>query len=106
MASGRRWPTIDFDPGLPWRKFRQPGDPYTGKWLAQVFGDPETDSFEISVVREDNEQGRNSWGWFNDAKMLVCHNHLKVAPRLAPGLGPLMGSDCRKARQKPKRWQR
>lgn len=44
------------------------------KWRSQVFGKRCSPSWEISVVREDNEHGQKSWGWFGDSKLLVSHN--------------------------------
>ncbi len=46
----------------------------SGKWLVQVFGVECSDSWEISIVREDNVHGRKSWGWFDENKLLVSHN--------------------------------
>lgn len=43
-------------------------------WLVQVFGEKCSGDWEISVVRDDNELGRKSWGWFGAEKMLVSHN--------------------------------
>ncbi len=44
------------------------------KWIVNVKGGPGKPSFEISVVREDNEHGIASYGWFDDNKLLICHN--------------------------------
>lgn len=44
------------------------------KWLVQVFGEKGSDSWEISVVREDNEHGRRSWGWYDETKLRVSDN--------------------------------
>ena len=44
------------------------------KWIVQVKGEKCSNSFEISVVREDNKLGRKSWGWFDTDKLLVTHN--------------------------------
>ena len=43
-------------------------------WKVQVFGKPCSPSWEISVVRSDNEHGQKSWGWFDERKLLVSHN--------------------------------
>ena len=43
-------------------------------WLVQVKGDRCSGSWEISVVRVNNEHGQRSWGWFGDDKLLVSHN--------------------------------
>jgi hypothetical protein len=45
-----------------------------GKWIVQVKGERCSDSFEISVVREDNEHGRKSYGCFDGDKLLITHN--------------------------------
>lgn len=60
------------------------------KWLVQVKGDPNGARWEISVVREDNDHGRASWGWFDQNKLLVSHNGGPCDWPLAPGLGALM----------------
>lgn len=60
------------------------------KWIAQVFGDPSSESFEISVVREDNEHGRKSWGWFDERKLLISSSGGPCRTKLAPGLAALM----------------
>ena len=61
-------------------------------WVSQVLGDPNGDSWEISVVRKDREhgRGRRSWGWFGDDKLLISHNGGPCHWPLAPGLGVQM----------------
>lgn len=59
-------------------------------WLAQTLGDPNGKLWEISVVREDNDLGRRSLGWFNDQKLLISHSGSPCRWPLAPGLGPIM----------------
>ena len=44
------------------------------RWKVQVFGKRCSESWEISVIREDNEHGQKSWGWIDDRKLLVSHN--------------------------------
>lgn len=44
------------------------------KWKVQVFGKRCSSSWEISVVRLDNEHGQKSWGWFDEKKLLISHN--------------------------------
>lgn len=44
------------------------------KWSVYVFGERCSSSWEISVVREDNAHGKQSWGWFDERKLLVSHN--------------------------------
>lgn len=60
-----------------------------GKWIAQIKGDPNGTAWEISVVREDNEHGRLSWGWFDENKILISDSGSGQWP-LGKGLGPLM----------------
>lgn len=60
------------------------------KWLTQVLGDPDSGSWEISVVREDNYHGRKSWGWIDENKLLVSHNGGPCIWPLAKGLGSKM----------------
>lgn len=43
-------------------------------WEVQVKGEKCSASWEISVIRKDNEHGHRSWGWFDDTKLLVSHN--------------------------------
>jgi len=43
-------------------------------WKTQVKGIKCSDGFEISIVRESNKLGQESWGWFDDNKLLICHN--------------------------------
>lgn len=45
-----------------------------GPWKVQVKGERCGDSWEISVVRENNKHGQRSWGWFDEHKLLVSHN--------------------------------
>jgi len=60
------------------------------KWIPQIFGDPNGQAWEISVVLEDNEHGRKSWGWFGEDKILISHNGGPCNWPLGPGLGSLM----------------
>lgn len=59
-------------------------------WVAQVKGNPYGNSWEISVVRSDNEHGQLSWGWFDENKLLISHNGGPCRWPLAPGLAPLI----------------
>ena len=61
-----------------------------GKWETQSKGDPNGNSWEISVIRSDYEHGHQSWGWFDKNKLLISHNGGPCSWPLAPGLGPLM----------------
>ena len=48
---------------------------FKGKWVPHSKGAPGKNSFEISVVREDNDHGFKSYGWFkDDEKRLITHN--------------------------------
>lgn len=60
------------------------------KWIPQVFGNPDGESWEISVIREDNEHGRRSWGWFDQDKLNISHNGGPCRWPLGPGLGKFM----------------
>ena len=44
------------------------------EWVVNTKGGPSTDSFEISVLRADNKHGKESYGWFGKAKLLVSHS--------------------------------
>jgi len=45
------------------------------KWDVVIFGEKGHDEdFEISVVREDDTHGHESWGWFSDTKLLISHD--------------------------------
>jgi len=43
----------------------------TGNWIVETKGTPNSNTFEISVVREDNEIGRKSYGWYGPDKMYI-----------------------------------
>jgi len=60
------------------------------KWKVHIFGDPAGTEWEISIVREDNKNGQQSWGWFGEDKLLVSHNGGPCHWPLAPGLGVKM----------------
>lgn len=51
-----------------------PNQPFSALWEVQVKGRKYSSSWEISVIRKDNEHGHRSWGWFDDTKLLVSHN--------------------------------
>jgi len=44
------------------------------KWIASVKGQCNSGSWEISVLRADNEHGQRSYGWFDENKLLISHN--------------------------------
>ncbi len=58
---------------------------FSGRWLVQVLGEPDSESFELSIVREDFEHGRRSWGWFGRAKWFFCNQGPHMRMKLAPG---------------------
>ena len=60
------------------------------KWIVNIKGDVNSTSWEISVVREDNDHGKNSYGWFDENKLLVSHSGGPCRWALAPGLGEKM----------------
>ena len=44
------------------------------KWVVDVKGRAGSDSFEITVLRDDNEHGKRSYGWIGEDKLLITHN--------------------------------
>lgn len=44
------------------------------KWVVDVKGSAWAKSFEITVLRDDNEHGKRSYGWIDDDKLLITHN--------------------------------
>ncbi len=63
-------------------------EPTEDKWIAVVYGDPNGRSWEISVRRKSKYF--DSWGWFDENKLLVSHNGGPCDWPLAPGLGDIM----------------
>jgi hypothetical protein len=45
-----------------------------GKWIVNIKGAADSTSFEISVLRENNAFGQDSFGWFDADKKLITHN--------------------------------
>jgi hypothetical protein len=43
-------------------------------WEVHTKGGPNRSSFEIAVLRSDNQHGKASYGWFDSDKLLVSHN--------------------------------
>ena len=43
-------------------------------WKVNVFGKANSDSFEISVIRDTYKHGMRSYGWFCKDKLLITHN--------------------------------
>ena len=44
------------------------------KWKVQVFGKRGAKEWEISVVKESNTHGQQSWGWFGPDKIRISDN--------------------------------
>lgn len=44
------------------------------KWVVATKGGPSVDSFEISVLRDDNKHGKASYGWFDKDKLLISQS--------------------------------
>lgn len=44
------------------------------KWVVSCKGSIERKSYELSIVREDNQHGLISWGWLDTtSKLLISH---------------------------------
>jgi hypothetical protein len=43
-------------------------------WEVCIKGAAGQKSFEIAVLRSDNEHGKRSYGWFGREKLLISHN--------------------------------
>lgn len=58
-------------------------------WSVSEKNDPDSDSWELSVVRSDNHHGMTSHGWFGSEKIMVFSSggpcHLKAHPALVSG---------------------
>ena len=65
LPLGSYMPRFDLKPKI---------DPASGSWEVQVKGKACSESWEISIVRQSNQLGHESWGWFDDNKLLVSHN--------------------------------
>lgn len=67
-------------------------DQPTGRWIAHEkhFQARAKDArcFEVSVVREDNEHGRRSYGWLGPHKILIASG--ECAPRAWSALKPVL----------------
>ncbi len=55
-------------------QFKNQGKNKVAKWVVNIKGKAGSASFEISVVRDDNEHGKSSYGWFGEDKLLISHN--------------------------------
>lgn len=52
----------------------KPERPDDKLWEVQVKGGKCSSSWKISVIRKGNKHGHESWGWFDDDKLLISHN--------------------------------
>jgi len=43
-------------------------------WLVHTKGAPDKKYWEICVIKESNRHGHESYGWFNEKKILISHN--------------------------------
>lgn len=43
-------------------------------WVVNIKGGPEKMPFEIAILRDCNEHGKKSYGWFDENKILISHN--------------------------------
>ena len=43
-------------------------------WVVEIKGKAGAESFEIAVLRKNNEHGKSSFGWFGIDKLLITHN--------------------------------
>ena len=60
-------------------------------WKVQVLGDPNSNRWEISAVKDDTEKDLfKTWGWFDKNKLLVSHSGGPCSWPLADGLGDKM----------------
>jgi hypothetical protein len=44
------------------------------KWVVDIKGSAGKGSFEISVLRDNNELGKRSYGWIGENKLLITHS--------------------------------
>lgn len=49
-------------------------EPDLGPWEVQIKGKPCSGTWEISVIRQGNLHGHESWGWIDENKLLISHN--------------------------------
>lgn len=45
------------------------------KWKVCKMGGPSTGGWELSVIRESNKHGRESYGWFDKNKLLISETN-------------------------------
>ena len=53
------------------------GDDKT-KWVVNTKGEPCKDSFEISILRDNNNFGKNSFKWYGQTKILISSGAFKL----------------------------
>ena len=46
-------------------------DKRPNKWVVNIKGKVESQDFEVSILRDNNEHGKKSYGWFGDNKLLI-----------------------------------
>ncbi len=53
----------------------------TAKWIVKAKGEVGKPGFEISILRENNNLGKRSHGWFGDTKILISNDgpHMHLA---------------------------
>jgi hypothetical protein len=43
-------------------------------WIVSIKGWCDEPAYEISVVKQNNEHGLKTYGWFDENKLLITHN--------------------------------
>lgn len=46
----------------------------TDPWVVHTKGQAKQCPFEITVLRQSNQLGIHSYGWFNESKLLITHS--------------------------------
>lgn len=41
------------------------------KWVVDTKGGPGGSSWELTVLRDDNEHGKRSYGWYDEDKLII-----------------------------------
>lgn len=44
------------------------------KWVVDIKGEPCSKLFEISVLRDNNQHGKDSFGWFGENKLMISNS--------------------------------
>lgn len=60
------------------------------KWVPNIKGYEGSNSFEISVLRDDNNHGKISYGWMGEDKLYINGSGGPCRDKLGPGLWPFM----------------